>query len=166
MFPYVCLATMPVFCSEDWPKKLLNRAPVALLRQLSPSSGSSNNSSQVNSADNNNDAKSTDKGGFFLIALYVTVQLVLPWTHGITQGYNNWTNGLYGYSWDMMVHGWQTMHVVVSVKHKPTSRISYLDTEVIITSTLASSLIRTVENPSSENPVILLYSFYYGQFSR
>ena len=48
----------------------------------------------------------------------------------LAQGYNNWTNGLYGYSWDMMVHAWQTMHVVVSVKHKTTGQISYLDTEV------------------------------------
>lgn len=46
------------------------------------------------------------------------------------QGYNNWTNGLYGYSWDMMVHAWETMHVVVTVKDKTTGRINYLDTEV------------------------------------
>ena len=29
-----------------------------------------------------------------------------------------------------MVHGWTTMHVVVTVEHKLTGRISYLDTEV------------------------------------
>lgn len=46
------------------------------------------------------------------------------------QGYNNWTNGLYGYSWDMMVHAWETMHVVVTVKDKTTGRLNYLDTEV------------------------------------
>lgn len=34
------------------------------------------------------------------------------------QGFNNWTNGLYGYSWDMMVHSWNTQHV----------RIKYIDT--------------------------------------
>lgn len=27
------------------------------------------------------------------------------------QGYNNWTNGLYGYSWDMMVHSRSHQHV-------------------------------------------------------
>lgn len=24
MFPYVCLATMPLFCSVDWPRKLIS----------------------------------------------------------------------------------------------------------------------------------------------
>lgn len=46
------------------------------------------------------------------------------------KGYNNWTNGLYGYSWDMMVHAWDTMHVVVTVRHKSSGRLDYLDTEV------------------------------------
>lgn len=46
------------------------------------------------------------------------------------KGYNNWTNGLYGYSWDMMVHAWETMHVVITVRHKESGRIDYLDTEV------------------------------------
>lgn len=31
------------------------------------------------------------------------------------QGYNNWTNGIYGYSWDMMVHTWDIQSVVVKV---------------------------------------------------
>lgn len=31
------------------------------------------------------------------------------------QGYNNWTNGLYGYSWDMMVHTWEPHAIVVKV---------------------------------------------------
>lgn len=30
----------------------------------------------------------------------------------------------------MMVHAWETMHVVVTVKDKTTGRINYLDTEV------------------------------------
>ena len=32
----------------------------------------------------------------------------------------------------MMVHAWETMHVVVSVENKETGRISYLDTDVIL----------------------------------
>lgn len=46
------------------------------------------------------------------------------------QGYNNWTNGLYGYSWDMMVHAWETMHVAVTVRDKKSGSVNYLDTEV------------------------------------
>lgn len=31
-----------------------------------------------------------------------------------------------------MVHGWSTMHVVVTVEHKATGQISYIDTDVRI----------------------------------
>lgn len=43
------------------------------------------------------------------------------------QGYNTWTNGLYGYSWDMMVHSWDTILVVVKVVEKDTGREHFLD---------------------------------------
>lgn len=46
------------------------------------------------------------------------------------KGYNNWTNGLYGYSWDMMVHTWETVLTVVKVVDKDTDKEIYLDPEV------------------------------------
>lgn len=43
------------------------------------------------------------------------------------QGYNNWTNGLYGYSWDMMIHGWDTNLVVVKVVDNNSGQEHFLD---------------------------------------
>lgn len=46
------------------------------------------------------------------------------------QGYNNWTNGLYGYSWDMMVHSWSTQHIRITYVDKATGKQGYLNPEV------------------------------------
>lgn len=43
------------------------------------------------------------------------------------QGYNNWTNGLYGYSWDMMVHSRSHQHVKITYKDGQTGDIGYLN---------------------------------------
>uniref|UniRef100_A0A8C5H3V5 Vitamin K-dependent gamma-carboxylase n=1 Tax=Gouania willdenowi TaxID=441366 RepID=A0A8C5H3V5_GOUWI len=43
------------------------------------------------------------------------------------QGYNNWTNGLYGYSWDMMVHSRSHQHVKITYKDGKTGAIGYLN---------------------------------------
>lgn len=43
------------------------------------------------------------------------------------QGYNNWTNGLYGYSWDMMVHSRSHQHVKITYKDGQTGAIGYLN---------------------------------------
>lgn len=43
-----------------------------------------------------------------------------------SQGYNNWTNGLYGYSWDMMVHSWSLQHVKITYEKKDTGEVGYL----------------------------------------
>ena len=48
------------------------------------------------------------------------------------KGYNNWTNGLYGYSWDMMVHNWQIQHVKVMYVDKDTGEEGYLNPSVRI----------------------------------
>ena len=79
--------------------------------------------------------------------LYLTEQAILPFSHSITKvfslskhlalhelfflinykGYNNWTNGLYGYSWDMMVHSWHTQHIKISFYDKNTNKTHYLN---------------------------------------
>lgn len=46
------------------------------------------------------------------------------------QGYNGWTNGQYGYSWDMMVHAWHTSMVVIKVVDKDGGNEYYLDPNV------------------------------------
>lgn len=48
------------------------------------------------------------------------------------QGYNNWTNGLYGYSWDMMVHNWSTQHIRITYHDRSTGKTGFLNPEVII----------------------------------
>lgn len=42
------------------------------------------------------------------------------------QGYNNWTNGLYGYSWDMMVHSRFHQHVKITYRDGLTGDVGYL----------------------------------------
>ncbi|KAK2510505.1 Ggcx [Columba guinea] len=41
-------------------------------------------------------------------------------------GYNNWTNGLYGYSWDMMVHSRSHQHVKITYRDGVTGERGYL----------------------------------------
>lgn len=43
------------------------------------------------------------------------------------KGYNNWTNGLYGYSWDMMVHSRSHQHVKITYKDRKTGETGYLN---------------------------------------
>lgn len=45
----------------------------------------------------------------------------------VRQGYNNWTNGLYGYSWDMMVHSRSHQHVKITYKDGKTGEVGYLN---------------------------------------
>jgi len=46
------------------------------------------------------------------------------------QGYNNWTHGLYGYSWDMMVHSWNTILILPRVVDNHSGQEMFLDAEV------------------------------------
>uniref|UniRef100_A0A182K1A0 Uncharacterized protein n=1 Tax=Anopheles christyi TaxID=43041 RepID=A0A182K1A0_9DIPT len=42
--------------------------------------------------------------------------------------YNNWTNGLYGYSWDMMVHAWDTIMIGIRVEDRDNpGRVHYVE---------------------------------------
>ena len=93
MFPYACLGTMWVFCRPDSPKTLIKKLP-KLLQSLFNVSPATEKSSNVN-------------GKFIFVCLYAAIQLVLPYSHSITQGYNGWTQGAYGYSWDMMIHSFR-----------------------------------------------------------
>lgn len=45
------------------------------------------------------------------------------------KGFNNWTNGLYGYSWDMMVHNWDTILVLVKIVDNESKFEMFLDPE-------------------------------------
>jgi vitamin K-dependent gamma-carboxylase len=78
MFPYVCLATLPVFCDDDWPKRWIAGCP-GLLRKCLPDATKITNVSPVEKRGKNSSFKLT------LMGLYVVTQLALPWSHSVTQ---------------------------------------------------------------------------------
>ena len=68
-----------------------------------------------------------------LWAILQKCQLLLILFHVIwCQGYNAWTQGLYGYSWDMMVHSWSTQHVRVKVVDQVSGEVTYIRPSVRI----------------------------------
>ncbi|KAL0099045.1 hypothetical protein PUN28_020235 [Cardiocondyla obscurior] len=205
MFPYVCLATMPLFCRADWPRRLglyFKRSQKTLLVNvnsidgnnveeidsqgnkfikspclISPSNKISCNEvlyeenltskekdknylvklkfkKKINEKESDNELsknlinlneidaacfykklraarlpKATRKQKFVasLLLCHIALQLFLPYSHFISKGYNNWVPGLYGYSWDMMVHAWDTILVVIKVHDNVNNEVRYLD---------------------------------------
>ncbi|XP_068430260.1 vitamin K-dependent gamma-carboxylase [Clinocottus analis] len=142
MFSYTMLATSPLFCYTDWPRRFFARFP-AFLRAILPLS-SPDPQPSASCVYNNIQSTSTNpqetppvakapklrlkhKLAAIFTVLYITEQLFLPYSHFITKGYNNWTNGLYGYSWDMMVHSRSHQHVKITYKDGKTGEIGYLN---------------------------------------
>lgn len=83
MFPWVCLAHLPLFYEVDWPRKLISRRRGPDARR-----------NLIKSADG--EEKTTgprQKKTTLLLGLYIFLQLFLPNSHFITKGYNNWTKG-------------------------------------------------------------------------
>ena len=74
-----------------------------------------------------------------MLLAYISIQLVLPYSHSITPGYNTWTQGLYGYSWDMMINSWETLHQKVTVRNYETQEERYLEPDVWVTNDRWSS---------------------------
>ncbi|RVE47233.1 hypothetical protein evm_008101 [Chilo suppressalis] len=63
----------------------------------------------------------------YMIIFHIVTQLFLPFSHFITKGYNNWTDGLYGYSWDMMVHTWESHSTIIKVVDNERHHEFYVD---------------------------------------
>ncbi|XP_074596085.1 gamma-glutamyl carboxylase [Brevipalpus obovatus] len=63
------------------------------------------------------------------LIIYITFQIALPFSHNITKGYNTWTEGVYGYSWDMMVHNWKVLDKKMTVTVHPEEYDLYLNPE-------------------------------------
>ncbi|XP_012934732.1 vitamin K-dependent gamma-carboxylase [Aplysia californica] len=148
MFPYACIATQFLFCYGDWPRRLFRLVPPALRLftpddlELQPSGHCVYNKEDVMSENvsptsktqyvSSSEALPTEpklkqKIATLFTLLFIAWQCFLPYSHGITKGYNNWTNGLYGYSWDMMVHSWYIQHVRITYYDKDTGQSGYLD---------------------------------------
>ncbi|XP_015126755.1 vitamin K-dependent gamma-carboxylase [Diachasma alloeum] len=142
MFPYVCLATMGLFCHVSWPRRII------------PSLTSSRSFAACENVDSNTENSSEirkksvsawlprpippekpkpkrpnkqQKMVVSFLLLHIILQLFLPYSHFITKGYNNWVSGLYGYSWDMMVHNWDTILVVVRVHDNESNEDHFVD---------------------------------------
>ncbi|XP_033335453.2 gamma-glutamyl carboxylase isoform X2 [Megalopta genalis] len=193
MFPYVCLATMPLFCSADWPRKCISwfkcncTSIIVDSRTIEACDASPANRSENDRAEEYEDTPrletkfiarrkddlETDKGTegaikeqrdsarehddgnnrtvcrrtrevesrprgatkrqkfvVSLLLFHVALQFFLPYSHFITKGYNNWVPGMYGYSWDMMVHVWDTVLVVIRVHDNESNEDRYLDPKV------------------------------------
>lgn len=137
MFSYMMLATLPLFCSFDWPRRFLKRIPLPFGLNTSQELQQSSHcvyTEESTKFHSTNQHSSTDSGITLhhqvfscITILYLSTQIFLPYSHGVTKGYNTWTNGLYGYSWDMMVHSWSTQHVRITYKDLDTGDQGYLD---------------------------------------
>lgn len=142
MFPYTMLATSPLFCYPDWPRNFFAHFPSFLrpvLPLTSPGSqpspscvyeeiqGSGTQQRQTPAAAKSSKLRLKHKLGAIFTVLYLMEQFFMPYSHFITQGYNNWTNGLYGYSWDMMVHSRSHQHVKITYKDRKTGETGYLN---------------------------------------
>ncbi|ELT96478.1 hypothetical protein CAPTEDRAFT_169440 [Capitella teleta] len=148
MFPWMMLATMPIFCHVDWPRRLFSAFPQCLERVL-PLSGQpqknphclyskeevkpDDESSPTQSSPAESSRAVRSQPSFYHrmasigCVLYLATQCFLPYSHFVTKGYNNWTNGLYGYSWDMMVHSWSTQHIRITYVDKDSGKEGYLN---------------------------------------
>lgn len=145
MFPWMMLATMPLFCHPSWPRKLFQNMP-SYLKPVLPADRDLQSSPHCiydkksikpdeklkSSVPNDRMAPPTSPSRYHkVIALwilsYTATQCFLPYSHSITKGYNHWTQGLYGYSWDMMVHSWNLQHVKVTYIDKESGEEGYLN---------------------------------------
>ncbi|KAF4108036.1 vitamin K-dependent gamma-carboxylase [Onychostoma macrolepis] len=143
MFAYTMLATSPLFCYPDWPRHFFGRFPEFLQPILpfvspapipssscvypKPPSGSGEQQEEAHAAPKPTTPSFKHKFRAIFTILYIMEQFFLPYSHFITQGYNNWTNGLYGYSWDMMVHSRSHQHVKITYRDGVTGEIGYLN---------------------------------------
>lgn len=105
MFPWLCLAELPIFYERDWPKMVCK----SVIKTKSGCEVTKNLSWKQNRV------KCKEKLVVCLVLLYCSGQTFLPYSHFITRGYNGWVDGVYGYSWNMMIHAWDTPLTIVEV---------------------------------------------------
>ncbi|NXC38331.1 VKGC carboxylase, partial [Penelope pileata] len=125
MFSYTMLASSGLFCAPSWPRRLCARCP-RWLRGGLPSTQPPRRSPDCVYGERRGALGVRRHLAAAFTLLYVLEQLFLPYSHFITQGYNNWTKGLYGYSWDMMVHSRFHQHVKITYRDGLTGEVGYL----------------------------------------
>ncbi|XP_067168603.1 vitamin K-dependent gamma-carboxylase [Apteryx mantelli] len=126
MFPYTMLASSGLFCEASWPRRLCARCPGWLRRALPSTAPPRPSADCAYGGRRARRPRPRQHLAALFTLLYVLEQFFLPYSHFITQGYNNWTNGLYGYSWDMMVHSRFHQHVKITYRDGLTGEVGYL----------------------------------------
>ncbi|KAL5293204.1 GGCX family protein [Megaselia abdita] len=109
MFPWVCLAQVQLFYPNNWMKSFKKR------------------SQEKETTLCDRPVTFKEKIRTILIISYCGLQLFLPYSHFITKGYNNWTNGLYGYSWDMMISSYDTIATSIKIVDNSNSKTHFLE---------------------------------------
>ncbi|XP_058833516.1 vitamin K-dependent gamma-carboxylase [Topomyia yanbarensis] len=125
MFPWTCLTQLPLYYSASWPRLVWKRL----------SSWNQDKLSENNKKPNPKlieDQPKKKKIVVSMMIIYCGLQLFIPYSHFITKGYNNWTNGLYGYSWDMMVHAWDTVLISIKVVDNLRNQTLYLQSYAFV----------------------------------
>ncbi|XP_025408245.1 vitamin K-dependent gamma-carboxylase isoform X2 [Sipha flava] len=117
MFPYVCAAMLPVFFNPSVTSKVL-RDFAGIGR---------NDSQKPMLAVYKLPTRTKQNAITACLCAYTILQLFLPYSHFITQGYNGWRNGLYGYSWDMMVYNIDVAKIQVKVVDHARREYFFLD---------------------------------------
>lgn len=121
MFPFLCLTQMPLFFERDWPRKWI----LFYRRQINKSLHDM--AIPINKTDSTIKVCIRKRVCTILVLFYCSMQAGLPYSHFITRGYNTWTDGPYGYSWDMMIHAWDTIRVSVTVRDNQNGQLHYID---------------------------------------
>ncbi|VVC29077.1 HTTM,Vitamin K-dependent gamma-carboxylase [Cinara cedri] len=108
MFPYVCAAMLPVFCE-----------PAAVARALGATAvtgtGQSGRSSDAAAVRKSPTTAAKRNAVAACVCAYAVLQLFMPYSHFVTRGYNGFRDGLYGYSWDMMLYNVDLAKIQVKV---------------------------------------------------
>lgn len=123
MFPWLCLTQMPLFFERDWPRKWA----LFYYKRYSKREHSKAKKNRPVRRKQITGVNISKRSITCFLAIYCALQAVFPYSHFITLGYNTWTDGPYGYSWDMMIHAWHTVRTTVRVRDNPTGQDFYLD---------------------------------------
>lgn len=133
MFPYVMMASSFIFCNPRSFDAVLSKTFCfkSSFYDKSTTSVVEITTSEKNSADPNRWTFSRMCAACFCL-IYVASQSFLPYSHFITKGYNGWTQGLYGYSWDMMVHSFSNQHIKIMYRNLDNGDVGYLKPEAFL----------------------------------
>lgn len=125
MFPWVCLTQMPLFFERDWPRKWAlfktkQKQKIKVIHEKHFPNSTNKRKPQLE----NYKWTRTKTCSLFI---YCSLQAVLPYSHFLTPGFNTWTDGPYGYSWDMMMHAWNTVRTSVRVRDNTSGEDFFLN---------------------------------------